>query len=253
MKKMLTIGGALAILFVGIIVGAVYGSAKIASANSTTSTASNAPTNTYCTQFQQDLAKRLNVSTSTLQQAEVAAADDTLAQMVKDGKLTQTQANQIKSRLANGIPCNFMGKGGHGVGKGGRGGFGFGGPQLQQYMTAVESQVAQGLGISSSTLTSDLQNGQTLHQIASAHNVSDSKLESIIKSAVQSELKSAVSAGTITQTQANNISQQLNNSQFLSNIISHPLGHMHMGVRPGAPKGTGTPSTSSTPTTSVNS
>ena len=250
---MLAIGGALAILFVGIIVGAVYGSAKIASANSANAAASNPPTNTYCTQFQQDLAKRLNVSTSTLQQAEIAAADDTLAQMVKDGKLTQTQADQIKSRLSNGIPCNFMGKGGHGANKGGRGVFGFGGPQLQQYMSVVESQVAQGLGISSSTLTSDLQNGQTLHQIAAAHNVSDSKLESIIKSAVQTELKSAVSAGKLTQTQANTISQQLSNSKFLSNLINRPLGHMYIGVRPNAPKSTGTPSTSSTPATSVNS
>ena len=240
MKKILAIGGALAILFVGIIVGAVYGSARIASANSTTSAASNPPTNTYCTQFQQDLAKRLNISTSTLQQAEIASADDTLAQMVKDGKLTQTQANQIKSRLANGIPCNFMGKGGHGPGKGG---FGFGGPQLQQYMTAVESQIAQALRINTNTLTSDLQNGQTLHQIASAHNVSDSQLESVIKSAVQTELKSAVSAGAITQTQANTISQQVSNTQFLSNLINRPLNHMHMGVRPNAPKGTGTPST----------
>lgn len=241
MKKILAIGGALAILFVGIIVGAVYGSAKIASANSTTSATSNSPTNTYCTQFQQNLAKRLNISTSTLQQAEIAAADDTLAQMVKDGKLTQTQANQIKSRLANGIPCNLMG--GHGPGRGGKGAFGFGGPQLQQYMSAVESQIAQALRINTNTLTSDLQNGQTLHQIASAHNVSDSQLESVIKSAVQTELKSAVNASAITQTQANTISQQLNNSQFLNNLINRPLNHMHMGVRPNAPKGTGTPST----------
>lgn len=227
LKKIFAIGGALAILFVGIIVGAVYGSARIASANSTDATASTPTKNTYCTQFQQDLAKRLNVSTSTLQQAEIAAADDTLAQMVKDGKLTQTQANQIKTRLASGIPCHLFGKAGHG--KGDKGGFGLGGPQLQKYMTAVESQIAQALRINTSTLTSDLQSGQTLHQIAAAHNVSDSQLESVIKSAVQNELKAAVSAGDITQTQANTISQRLNNSQFLSNLINRPLSH-HVGV-----------------------
>jgi len=241
LKKFIAIGGALAILFVGIIVGAVYGTARIASANSRTQAASTPPTNIYCTQFQQDLAKQLNISTSTLQKAEIAAADNTLAQMVKDGKLTQAQADQVKARLASGVPCNFMGKGERG--RGGMGGFGFGGPQLQQYMLAVESSVAQGLGISTSTLTSDLRNGQTLHQIAAAHNVSDSRLESIIKSAVASELKSAVSAGTITQTQANTISQQLSNSQFLSNLINHPLNHMHMGVRPNAPETTGTSTT----------
>ena len=246
MKKFLAIGGALAILFVGIIVGAVYGSARIASANGT-GTATTTPTpNAACTAFEQNLAKRLNISTSTLQQAEQGSVSDTLAQLVKEGKLTQTQADQIKTRLANGIPCGFLGKGGHGMG-----GMHFGGANVQKYIVAAEAQVAQGLGISSSTLTSDLQSGKTLHQIASAQNISDSKLESILTNAVQTQLKSAVSAGTITQTQATQVSQQLSNSQFLNNLINRPLGHMW--GRPNAPKGTGTPTTPSTGTPSTNS
>src|SRR5205823_5651065 len=83
--------------------GIFFAGPLFASASSHQQAASTAPTattsNPYCQQFEQDLANRLNVSVSTLQQDRQAAYQDVLAQMVKDGKITQAQANTILQHI----------------------------------------------------------------------------------------------------------------------------------------------------------
>ncbi|GAC1398028.1 MAG: hypothetical protein NVSMB49_04960 [Ktedonobacteraceae bacterium] len=225
MKRFLIIGGASLLLLIGILVGAVYGSARIASANAqvspsaatTRATTASSTTNDYCTQFQQDLAKRLGISSNKLKSAESGAASDTIDQMVKDGKITQAQADQIKSRLGDATNCQFKGKGNH---------FGTANMQkLQQYLTAAETQVAKGLGISSADLTSQLQSGKSLHDIATAHKVSDTQLKTLLTNAIQTELKAAVNAGDVTQAQADMVTKQLSsNPAFLDRIINGHKG-----------------------------
>jgi hypothetical protein len=113
MKKVLLIllmGGGSALLLLCLLFGAFFAGPLFASAGPT----KTAPTptytatktaNPYCQQYQQDLAKRLGVSVSTLQKDRLAAAEDVLAQLVKDGKLTQSQANRIRSRMASHMAC----------------------------------------------------------------------------------------------------------------------------------------------------
>jgi len=217
-KKFLVISGASVLLLLGILIGAVYGSAKQAAASSTNAAAPKATTatNNYCTQFQQDLAKRLGVSADKLQKAESGAAQDTIDQMVKDGKITQAQANEIKSRLGSATNCQFQDKGGHGQ---------FDAGKMQKYLASAEAQVAQGLHISSSDLTSQLQSGKSLHDIAAAHNVSDTQLKSLLTNAIQSTLKQAVSAGDITQSEAEALNQKLtSNPQMLDMLINRHMG-----------------------------
>ncbi len=229
MKRIFVIGGASLLLLVGILVGAVYGSVRVANANAkiTTSvalTSARSTTNNYCSQFQQDLAKRLGVSSNSLQSAESSAAKDTIAQMVKDGKITQAQATQIESRLGNATNCQFQGKGGQ---------FGHTNMQkIQKYLVAAEAQVAQGLGISPASLTSQLQSGKSLHDIATAQKVSDTQLKTLLSNAIQSELKQAVSNGDITQAQATMITKQISsNSMFLDRIINgHKGQHAGFGM-----------------------
>src|SRR6266536_703300 len=139
MKKILLIGGGSALLLLCILFGAFFAGPLLASARGgqTSATPTPSATNPYCQQYLQDLANRLGVSVSTLQQDKLAAAEDVLAQLVKDGKLTQNQANQIKQRLASHQACSGNGRGlwGHGVMI----------QSLKQYLPSVATQVAQGL------------------------------------------------------------------------------------------------------------
>ena len=205
MKKILLIGGGSALLLLCILFGAFFAGPLLASARSgqTTATAASTPTTTnpYCQQYLQDLAKRLGVSVSTLQQDKLASAEDVIAQLVKDGKLTQNQANQIKQRLASHQACTGKGRGlwGRGVMM----------QSLKQYLPAVATQVAQGLHITSTQLMSQLQSGKSLSDIATAQGVSSAQLQTIVTNAIQSAVNKAVSDGNLTQQQATNIMQML--------------------------------------------
>ena len=108
MKKVLIIGGGSALLLLCLIFGAFFAGPLFASARSGPTNTAPTPTatpNPYCEQYQQDLAKRLGVSDSTLQKDRLAAGEDVLATLVKDGKLTQDQANRIRSRMESHVPC----------------------------------------------------------------------------------------------------------------------------------------------------
>ena len=115
MKKVLLMGSGSALLLLCLLFGAFFASPLFASARSgptktaptpaPTATTHTATTNPYCQQYQQDLAKRLGVPVSTLQKDSLAAAEDVLAQLVKDGKLTQSQANRIRSRMESRKAC----------------------------------------------------------------------------------------------------------------------------------------------------
>ncbi len=228
MRKLLMIGGGSFVLLVAILFGAFYAgpllaSASTSSSSKTSTTVATPTTNAYCTQYQSDLAKRLNVSVSTLQQAEQAASTDVINQMVKDGKLTQAQATQIEQNMANKQACNLPGlhgpRGGHGLGFAG-------GPAMQKYMSTALTDVAKGLNLTSAQLTSDLQSGKSLSAIATAQGVSATQLQTLLTNTMQSILTQAVSNGDLTQTQANTIQQQFkNNPQFLQHLLNgHSFG-----------------------------
>jgi len=98
---------------------------------------------------------------------------------------------------------------------GGFSGGSFGGGGLN---STVVSAVAGTLGISSSTLTADLQSGQTVPQIAAEQNVSIATVDTAYLNAVQQQFDSLVSSGRFTQAQANQFysqqQQDVNNGQF---------------------------------------
>lgn len=219
MKKALFIGGGVVLLLLSIIFGAMVAGPFLAAAasGSQTSTATTSTTNPYCTQFQQDLARRLGVSVNTLQQDRKAAIEDVLAQMVKDGKLTQSQANAIKARIESQQPCT--GK------KELFGNRAFGKQLLMKYRTDVVNQVAQGLHLTSSQLMTQLQAGKSLSDIATAQHISSSQLHTIVINAIQNTLNKAVTAGDLTQQQASNILQQVqSHPQFLNKLLNAHLG-----------------------------
>jgi polyhydroxyalkanoate synthesis regulator phasin len=204
MKKILLIAGGAALLVGAILFGAFFAGPLFASAQTTQSPATTANTSTttnpYCEQYLQDLAGRLNVSVSTLQQDKLAAREDVIAQMVKDGKLTQSQANALIAKLEGHQACT----GSHPLWE-----IRIVVSSLRQYVPQIESQVAQGLHLSVSQLQSDLKSGMTLKQVASQQGVSTTQLRTLVQNSIQSAANQAVHDGNLTQAQANDFMQYL--------------------------------------------
>jgi hypothetical protein len=203
-KKILLIGGGSALLLLCMLCGAIFAGPLMASAQSSTPTTSAA--GTPCQQYQQNLANSLHISTTTLHQDQVAAKEAVVAQEVKDGQLTQAQANAIDTRLAASQACS-----------GKHQGIGLQRGILRQTLkgeqTTLLTQVAAGLHLSTTQLQSDLQNGQTLVQIAKTQHMSESQLHTIVVNAADTALSQAQQAGTITAKQA---------SAFMAFLKNHP-------------------------------
>lgn len=217
MKKIFWIAGASALLVAAILVGAFFAGPLIASANGSQNqaTAGSSATNTYCQLYEQTLAGKLNVSTSTLEQDQAASRDAVISQAVKDGKLTQAQATAIENRITSHQACS-----------GKHADLGVEGAILRQTLlqnrSTLLNQIAPGLHLTAAQLQSDLQNGQTLSQIAKAQNVSESQLHTIVLNAVQTTLSQAQQAGKITQWQDTSFTTYLKNHPA---VVEHLLHH----------------------------
>src|SRR5881275_346508 len=163
MKKLtIFIFGGAALLLLAILFGAFFAGPLLAMANgSQTAAGTPTATNPYCQQYLQDLAQRLNVSVSTLQQDKLAAMEDVLNQLVKDGKLTQSQADAMKQRLTSRHECS---------GKGLYGQRATLSQFLAKYRSDIANEVALGLHLSTDQLVSQLKSGKSLNDIATAQH-----------------------------------------------------------------------------------
>lgn len=91
---------------------------------------------------------------------------------------------------------------------------------LKQYGSNIKQQIAQGLKLTPTQLTSDLRSGKTLSQIATAQGVSTSQLQSLVSNAIQTGLQPAVTSGNLTQTQVDRYIKRLqNNPQLLDRLL----------------------------------
>ncbi|MEO8229437.1 MAG: hypothetical protein ABI628_06710 [Chloroflexota bacterium] len=137
-----------------------------------------------------------NVDVQKVIDALVADGMDELAAAVKAGTITQAQADARKAEVAQHATDQVNGtwRGGH---SGRDGGFG-----ARHEAVSDLSVVAKAIGISQSDLTTALQGGQTIAQVATAHNVDVQKVIDALVADGMDELAAAVKAGTITQAQA---------------------------------------------------
>ena len=201
----------------------------------------------YYNLYLQNLSTNLGVSKDKLTQSMVQAEKDTIAQAVKDGKLTQAQADGLNQRIdamAKNGQYGFGGLGGPGFGFGPRGGMGMrGGPgmgALGGVMQQVVTAVANKLGITTSVLMTDLKT-QTLAQIAQSKNVSVADLKTVIINTVKPTLDAAVKAGKLTQAQEDSIIQGIQNADFTQRGFGFGFGpggfggFGHRGFGPGGP------------------
>ena len=134
--------------------------------------------------------------------ARINPVDDALAKLVKDGTITQTQADAVKKAIQDARPAGGSGGRGHGP-RGGIGGFG-----LAEGKSVVDA-AANALGITGDDLTQQVMNGTTVAKIAESKNV---PLNTVVDAAVKEitiKIDAAVTAGNLTQAEADKIKSNL--------------------------------------------
>jgi hypothetical protein len=186
-----------------------------------------------------DAAQRLNVSPSELRSALEGAFGDQLDQAVKDGKLTQRQADEIKQRIARyGLPLG---------GPGGPGGPGFGGPGFRVAggpggpIGAGLDAAAGYLGLTRAQLARQLMNARSLAEVARAQGKSVDGLKQALLDEAQSRLDRAVADRQLTSDQREQILSELREhvDDLVNGRAPGPFGrhdwHGDRGMGPGGP------------------
>ena len=180
--------------------GVSFGVAPKAAATPSAQTggpAADSACNEFVSHFSSDLGKSQNDVNAAFQKA----IGETLADEVKAGKMTQAQADALKTKLAGKAPCALAGtlrapkhEAGGGV-----------------YQQALLAAAASALGITSDTLKADLAKGMTLHQIASAQNppVTEDQFRSRLIAQLKPTLDKAVTDKKLTSEQEQKILTEL--------------------------------------------
>jgi hypothetical protein len=162
--------------------------------------------------FLDSVAKHLGVSPQKLQDATKAAAVDQVNADLAAGRITKAQADELKKRIesGDGVLGGLRGPGfGHGPGGpgfGGPGGPGFAGKGVIANEVAA---AAKYLGLDESDLRTKLENGQSLADVAKAQSKDLDGLKSAILDAAKGDLDKAVADKTLTQSQADDIYNEL--------------------------------------------
>ena len=153
--------------------------------------------------FLNDVAKHLGVTPQALTNAVKSASIDRLQQAVKDGKLTQAQADQLKQEIQSGKgPVPFgLGFGEHRFGFGEHR-FGFAFPGVGPFGSDA---AAKYLGLTDSQLREQLGSGKTLAQIATSKGKTIAGLKSAMLAAEKSRLDQAVTNKDLTSAQEQQI------------------------------------------------
>jgi ribosomal protein S20 len=201
----------------------------------------NQQANSLRNTFLDKLAATLNIQRATLDSAIVSAGSGTLDEAVQQGKLTQAQANALKSRLQSGDLGALLG--GHGD-FGGKVGGPNGAKMNGGVQQAVVGAVAKALNMTNQELMTQLRSGQTLAQLAQAHGTTEQAVTDAALAAARTQLDQAVSSGSMTQAQADAIYARL--QQAGAQLLA-PHGRGSGGGRqqPGAPNAPQAPTTTS--------
>ncbi|MGE5618811.1 MAG: hypothetical protein ACM3US_06085 [Sphingomonadaceae bacterium] len=155
-----------------------------------------AASSNYREHFLDRLANALGTTREKLNSAFTQARNETVDQMVKDGKLTQEQADKIKAK-SDTAPFAF---GFRGFGKRHEGGIVFkGGGQ-------VHVAIAEALGMTPEELTNQLKSGKSLAELAQGK---EQAVKDAVVGIVKAQLDNAVKNGKMTQERADRILEQI--------------------------------------------
>ena len=120
----------------------------------------------------------------------VTAIKDALAGLVKDGTLTQAQADKVATTVDGALPKRGFGR------HGGRSGLDL-------------ATAASVIGVTRDELRTALESGKTLAQVAQGKNISQATLVDKLVAAEKTRIAAAVKAGRLTQAQADSMTADL--------------------------------------------
>lgn len=148
----------------------------------------------YCTSFVGHLAGDLGKSQGDVSSAIGKAIGQSLAEAVKNGSLTQAQADKLKNRLAQpGGACQSL--------SGLRQLFGGGATQWGGALKFGLNAAASALKITTAELKQDVAKGMTLHQVADSKGVTEDQFKASVVAGLTQKLDQAVRNGKLTKDQ----------------------------------------------------
>ena len=162
--------------------------------------ASTGKASALCNDFVSHFASNLGTNQAKVNAAFQKAIEQTLADEVKNGDLTQTQADAIKKKVSSQAPCASIPSGGRAPGS-----------DLGAYKQALLGAAASALGITNQQLMTDFAKGMTLSQIAAAQKppVTEAQFRAALIAKLTPVLDTAVTAKKLSATQEKAIIQQL--------------------------------------------
>jgi Arc/MetJ-type ribon-helix-helix transcriptional regulator len=178
------------------------------------------------------VARHLGISSEKLEDATRAAAIDEVDAALKEGKITEAEADELKARIQSGELPPFFGPGlffGHRFGHEGPG-FHGGPPFL---FGEKLSAAADYLGLTEAELRTKLNGGQTLAQIAQAQGKSVDGLKQAILADAKKKLDQLVEDGELTQAEADAMYERL--ESHVDYLVEH--GMFRFRDRAGEPPG----------------
>ncbi|MDE3088101.1 MAG: hypothetical protein KGJ80_01790 [Chloroflexota bacterium] len=173
--------------------------------------------------YLQALANRLGTTTDKLQQAMTDARKDATNNAVKQGLITQAQADKMTQNAGKGLFPALRDRLTNAAKQIGRRGFAlgarFGVTRGLVGEDALES-VAKVLNMTPADVTSALRGGKTLADLAQSQKVDPSKVQQAIADAEKSAIDRALKDGLITQDRANTLKAKIDPSKI---DLSRPL------------------------------
>ncbi len=168
------------------------------------------------------VAEKLGVSEDELQTAIDEARSETLDEAVADGSLTEEQADRLQESD-----------------------FPFGGGRMGHERVHIRTAAAEVLGMTKDDLMEQLQDGNSLADVAEAQGMSEDDFKAALLDQVKTQLDESVAAGDLTQDQADEMLQRTQDN--IDDIVAGTgCGPGFGGMRPG-PGGFGGPQFGSPP------
>lgn len=189
-----------------------------------------------------DAAKKLNVTPEALRSALGSAQDGQLDQAVKDGKLTQEQADAIKERRAkSGTVLGGPGVGGPHGGPGFGGGHGGPGLMFKLGPGGALDAAASELGLKREDLITKLRDGKSIADVAKDQSKSLDDVKKAITAGVTKGLDQAVKDKKLTDEQRDKVLKQL--GEHLDDLVTRtpPTGGPRFEKRGDEKRGEGAP------------